>query len=224
MPLRLFRRRNFAVSNILGSCWSAGASAWFVITALYLQRVLGFDPLQVGPAYLPAEVVMAGFSGGLAAKMLAHFGSRGPLILGLLLAAGGLLLFATAPPEAKFIPSILPGMLLLGIGAGMAYTPLLLIALSDIESTDSGVASGIVSTSFMLGGALGLALLASAADARTSQLQTAGAENIAALIGGYRIAFLGAALLAIVAAAVAALLLPPASHASRPEVTPLTQN
>ena len=207
MPLRLFKLRNVAVANAVGVLWAAGMFAWFVITALYLQRVLGYDPLQVGLAFLPADVIMAAFSAGLSAKMVMRFGIRGPMWIGLVVAALGLAWFARAPVAGLFILDVLPGMVLLGLGCGMAFNPVLLAAMNDVSESESGLASGVVNTSFMMGGALGLAVLASVGDARTAALNMTGVEDIAALNGGYQLVFLVGALIAALAAALAAGLL-----------------
>lgn len=211
MPLRLFRLRNVATANIVSMLWAAGMFTWFVIAALYMQHVLGYDPLQVGLAFLPADLVMALFSAGLSARVVVRFGIRGPAWLGLLLAAAGLALFARAPLDGSFVADVMPGMVLLGLGAGMAFNPVLLAAMGDVASDESGLASGLVNTAFMMGGALGLAVLASLADARTANLVRAGVTALPALNDGYQLAFgLGAALMAV-AALVGALLLRPRS-------------
>ncbi len=189
MPLAMFRLRNVAVSNVTGVLWAAAMFAWFFISALYMQLVLSYSPLQVGLAFLPANLIMAAFSLGLSAKIVMRFGTRPPIAVGLLLAAAGLGLFSLSPVDGNFIAHILPGMLLLGIGAGMALNPVLLAAMNDVEPGDSGLASGMVNTSFMLGGALGLAVLASVAAARTHGLLISGRESIEALNAGYHLAF-----------------------------------
>ncbi len=209
MPLRLFRLRNVATANVLAVLWAAGMFGWFVISALYLQHVLGYDPFRVGLAFLPADVIMAIFSAGLSARMVMRFGIRGPAWLGLLLAAAGLALFARAPPDGTFVVDVLPGMVLMGLGAGMAFNPLLLAAMNDVDVAESGLASGIVNTSFMMGGALGLAVIASLADARTGGLQHDGTGALAALNDGYQLAFLVGAVLTAVAALLGAALLRP---------------
>lgn len=206
MPLALFRLRNVATANVVGVLWAAGMFAWFFVSALYMQLVLGYDAMQVGLAFLPANLIMAAFSLGLSAKLVMRFGIRGPLAIGLLMAALGLALFARAPVDGGFTADVLPGMLLLGLGAGIAFNPLLLAAMSDVEPSQSGLASGVVNTAFMMGGALGLAALASLAAARTAALATAGAAPVAALAGGYRVTFLAGAVIAAVAAALAAAL------------------
>ncbi|CAB3822471.1 Multidrug resistance protein Stp [Achromobacter dolens] len=206
MPLALFRLRNVATANVVGVLWAAGMFAWFFVSALYMQLVLGYDAMQVGLAFLPANLIMAAFSLGLSAKLVMRFGIRGPLATGLLLAALGLALFARAPVDGHFAADVLPGMLLLGLGAGIAFNPMLLAAMSDVEPGQSGLASGVVNTAFMMGGALGLAVLASLAAARTAALAGAGAAPVAALAGGYRVTFLAGAVIAAVAAALAAAL------------------
>src|SRR5439155_2145159 len=155
MPLSLFRLRNVATANIIGVLWTAAMFAWFFLSALYLQLVLGYSPLQVGLAFLPANVIMATFSLGLSAKLVMRFGLRAPLATGLLLASAGLALFARAPVDGNLALDVLPSMILLGLGAGMAFNPVLLAAMSDVEQSEAGLASGVVNTSFMMGGALG---------------------------------------------------------------------
>jgi EmrB/QacA subfamily drug resistance transporter len=206
MPLGLFRLRNIAVANVVGVLWAAGMFAWFFISALYLQLVLGYNALQVGLAFLPANLIMAAFSLGLSAQIVMRFGLRLPVAAGMLLAAIGLALFALAPVGGTFLVHVLPGMTLLGLGCGMALNPVLLAAMSDVGPEDSGLASGIVNTAFMMGGALGLAVLASLADARTEFLLASGAGTPAALTGGYQIAFAVGALFAAAAALIAGLL------------------
>ncbi|HEV7915136.1 MAG TPA: DHA2 family efflux MFS transporter permease subunit [Albitalea sp.] len=200
MPLRLFRLRNVATANIVGVLWAAAMFAWFFISALYMQRVLGYDPMQVGLGFLPANLIMAVFSLGLSARIVMRWGIRRPLAIGLLLAAAGLALFARAPVDGRFITDVLPGMLLLGLGAGLALNPVLLAAMSDVDASESGIASGVVNTSFMMGGALGLAVLASLAAARTEASTAAGAAATVALNSGYHAAFAVGAVFAAVAA------------------------
>ena len=207
MPLGLFRLRNVATANGVGVLWAAAMFAWFFLSALYLQQVLGYSPLEVGLAFLPANLIMGAFSVGLSAKIVMRFGIRAPLAVGLLLAAVGLVLFARAPVDGSFVVDVLPSMILLGIGAGMAFNPVLLAAMSDVEPSESGLASGVVNTSFMMGGALGLAILASLAASRTDEQLAAGEDELAALVSGYHAAFLVGALFALAAAVLGATLL-----------------
>jgi EmrB/QacA subfamily drug resistance transporter len=206
VPLGLFRLRSLAASNVVAVLWSAGMFAWFFISALYLQLVLGYSPMQVGLAFLPANLIMAAFSLGLSARIVMRFGIRGPLAFGLLLAAVGLLMFARAPLDGRFVVDVLPSMLMLGLGAGIAFNPMLLSAMSEVAPDQSGLASGVINTSFMMGGALGLAVLASLAALRTQQLQAGGAQALDAINGGYHVAFFAGALFAATAALLSALL------------------
>ena len=217
MPLGLFRLRNVAVANVAAVLWAAAMFAWFFISALYLQRVLGYRPMQVGLAFLPANVIMAFFSLGLSAKFVMRFGIRVPLAVGLGIAAVGLLLFARAPVDGKFVVDTLPGMLLLGFGAGVAFNPMLLAAMSDVEPGESGLASGVVNTSFMMGGALGLAVLASLAAARSETLAATHVPEAVALNGGYHVAFVFGAVFAALAALVGGLFLRVGLHAGAPD-------
>ena len=209
VPLGLFRLRNIAVSNIVGVLWAAAMFAWFFLSALYLQLVLGYSPLQVGLAFLPANLIMGFFSLGLSAKLVLRFGIRPPLATGLGLAAVGLVLFARAPVDGSFLVDVFPSMILLGLGAGMAFNPVLLAAMSDVEESEAGLASGVVNTSFMMGGALGLAVLASLAASRTDALAASGEDALAALTGGYHAAFLVGGLFALAAAVIGGALLRP---------------
>jgi EmrB/QacA subfamily drug resistance transporter len=201
VPLRLFRVRSVTAANVMGVFWAAAMFAWFFISALYMQLVLGYDPMQIGLAFLPANLIMAAFSIGWSAKVVMRFGLRLPIVVGMLLSTIGLALFAFSPVEGSFLVHILPGMLLLGVGCGMALNPVMLAAMNDVAPSESGLASGVVNTSFMMGGALGLAVLASVAAARTGGVQTS-----AALTAGYHAAFALAALFALAAALVSMLL------------------
>jgi MFS family permease len=193
--------RSVAVSNVIGVLWAAAMFAWFFISALYMQLVLGYDPMQIGLAFLPANLIMAAFSIGLSAKLVMRFGLRLPITAGMLLAAAGLGLFALAPVGGGFVLHVLPGMLLLGLGCGMALNPVMLAAMNDVDPSESGLASGVVNTSFMMGGSLGLAVLASLSAAR-----------------GYHAAFAVGALFATIAAALSFFLFSATSENSNPAV------
>jgi len=209
MPLRLFRLRNLATANVVGILWAAAMFAWFFLAALYMQLVLGYTPLEVGLAFLPANLIMGVFSLGLSAKLVMRFGIRAPLAVGLVLAAAGMVLFVRAPVDGSFIVDVLPSMMLLGLGAGTAFNPVLLAAMSDVDQSEAGLASGVVNTSFMMGGAVGLAVLASLAQSRTESLRASGDGVLTALTGGYHAAFLLGAVFALAAAALGAFLLNP---------------
>jgi len=207
MPLRLFRLRNLSTASGVGVLWAAAMFAWFFMTALYLQLVLDYTPLQIGLAFLPGNVIMGILSIGLSAKLVMRYGIKKPLTTGLLLASAGLALLVRAPVDGSFVVDVLPSMILLGLGAGMAFNPVLLAAMGDVEPAESGLASGVVNTSFMMGGAVGLAVLASVAASRTSTLVDTGHGQIAALAGGYHLAFLIGAIFAAGAAVIGATLL-----------------
>ena len=200
VPLRLFGLRNLTVSCLTGILWSAGMFSWFFLSALYMQQVLGLTPMQIGLAFLPGNIIMAVFSLGASATLVIRFGVRRPLAAGLLIAAAGLLLFARVPPYGSLMHDVIPGMLLVGLGGGIAFNPVLMAAMSATPQADSGLASGVVNTAFLLGGSLGLAALASVASARTARLTLAGTTHLEALTGGYRAAFLVGAGLALLAA------------------------
>jgi MFS family permease len=197
VPLGLFRLRNLATANAVGVLWAAAMFASFFLSALYLQLVLGYSPLKVGLAFLPTNLVMGVLSLGFSAKIVMRYGIKRPLALGLSLAAIALLLFARAPVDGSFIVDLLPGMILLGIGAGIAFNPVLLAAMSDVPPEESGLASGVVNTAFMMGGALGLAVLASIAASRTDSLTASGSGHLSALLGGYHVSFLVGAIFAL---------------------------
>ena len=212
MPLGLFRLRSVATANVVGILWSAAMFAMFFLSALYLQRVLGYSPLEVGLAFLPANLIMGAFSLGLSAKLVMRFGIKTPLVGGMALVAFGLALFAHVPVDGNFAIDVLPSMIILGLGIGMAMNPVLLAAMSDVKPEDSGLASGVVNTSFMMGGALGLAVLASVAAARTGD-----DHSVASLVDGYHASFVIGTLFAIAAAVVAAVLLRGGQPAVAPE-------
>jgi EmrB/QacA subfamily drug resistance transporter len=228
MPLRLFRLRNLATANVVGILWAASMFAWFFLSALYMQLVLGYTPLEVGLAFLPANLIMGAFSLGLSAKLVMRFGIKVPLSVGLLVAGVGMALFVRAPVDGTFVSDVLPSMILLGLGAGTAFNPVLLAAMSDVDPSEAGLASGVVNTSFMMGGAVGLAVLASLAQSRTDSLRASGDSALTALTGGYHAAFVLGSLFAFAAAALGALLLNPGpqfsgEHEGAPAGRPLTE-
>ena len=213
MPLGIFRNRNVSSANVVGVLMAAGMFAYFFLSALYLQEVLGYSPLKVGLAYLPSMLIWGGSSLFLSDRLVMRLGIKTPLIVGLALMTVGLLLLARAPVEGNFLVDVLPATLAVGLGAGIGFNPILLAAMSGVAPTEAGLASGVVNTAFMMGGALGLAVLASLAASRTAELEAAGEGTLAALNGGYHLAFLVGALFVVASAVVAAVLL-------RPEAAP----
>jgi EmrB/QacA subfamily drug resistance transporter len=209
VPLRLFRLRNVTISQVVGVLWAGAMFAWFFLSALYLQKVLGYDALEVGLAYLPTSVAMAFCSLRLSDRLVMRFGIRPPLAVGLGLAGVGLALFSRAPVDGSFLVDVLPSMLCLGLGAGIAFNPVLLAAMGDVEPREAGLASGLVNTSFMMGGALGLAVLVSLSTWRTTQLAGDGAASLEAMNGGFQLAFAAGAVFALAAAVVGGTFLRP---------------
>jgi EmrB/QacA subfamily drug resistance transporter len=218
VPLALFRRRNLATANVMGVLWAAAMFAWFFLSALYLQVVLRYDPLQVGLAFLPGNVIMAIFSVGISAKLVMRYGLMAPLGTGLALAGLGLALLVRAPIDGNYVVDVLPSMVLLGLGAGIAFNPMIIVAMTDVEPERSGLASGLVNTSFMMGGALGLAVLASIAASQTTNAIASGASQISALTDGYHAAFAIGAAFAITAAVLGFKVLRIQTPAAQPDV------
>jgi MFS family permease len=216
VPLSLFRNRNVSVSNVVGVLMAGGMFAWFFLSALYMQQILGYSPLEVGLAYLPGTVLWGSASLFLSDRLVLRFGIKPPLVAGLGLMTIGLVLLARAPVDGNWAVDVLVSTLAIGLGAGIAFNPILLAAMSDVAPEQSGLASGVVNTSFMMGGAVGLAVLASVAASRTDSLEASGDGPLVALNGGYHVAFLVGALFTIAAAAVAGVLLragaPAAAH------------
>ncbi len=211
VPLRIFGLRNLAVSQVVGILWAGAMFGWFFLTALYLQDVRGLPALEVGLAFLPASLVQGVCSLWVSDRLVMRFGIRPPLVVGLSLAGAGLALLATAPVDGGFAVHVLPSMLMLGLGAGIAFNPVLMAATGDVEPHESGLASGVLNTAFMMGGALGLAALVAVSDARRGALLADGADPVTAFNGGLHAAFAVGALAALVAAAVGGGLLRPAA-------------
>jgi EmrB/QacA subfamily drug resistance transporter len=220
VPLRLFALRNVSVSQVVGVLWAAAMFAWFFLAALYLQKVLGYGALEVGLAFMPTCVVMAYCSLKVSDRLVMRFGIRPPLTAGLLLAAVSLALFSRAPVGGSFVVDVLPSMVLLGAGAGIAFNPVLLAAMGDVEPHEAGLASGVVNTSFMMGGALGLAVLVSISTARTESLVADGTSAVAALNGGLQAGFAAGAVFALLAAVAGGVFLRPKPMAGMEEPEP----
>jgi EmrB/QacA subfamily drug resistance transporter len=206
VPLDVFRNRNVSVANVAGVLMAAGMFAYFFLSALYLQLVLGYEPLEVGLAYLPGTILWGASSLLLSDKLVMRFGVKTPLLAGLGLMALALVLLARTPVDGSWAIDVLPATLAVGLGAGIAFNPLLLAAMSGVEPERAGLASGVVNTAFMMGGAVGLAVLASLAAARSDSLLASGDDSLTALNGGYHVAFLVGAAFVVAAAAVAAFL------------------
>jgi len=213
MPLRLFRSRNVAGANLVQGLVVVGMFGMFFLGALYLQRVLGYDPLQVGLAFLPSTIVMGALSMGLSGRITMRFGAKRALIPSLVAIGIGMLLFARTPVDGSYLADVMPAMILVGIGAGLSFPALMTLAMSGATPQDSGLASGLVNTSAQVGGAVGLAVLATLATERTKALAADGESAMAALNSGFHLAYLVGAVVLGVALVIAATVLRPESEA-----------
>ena len=214
MPLRLFRSRNVAGANVVMALLVVGFFGMFFLGALYLQGIRDYSPLGVGLAFLPSCLVMGALALGYAERLIMGFGARRMLVAGLVFALAGLLLFARAPVDANYWTEVMPVMLLLGAGAGLAFPALMTLAMSGATESDAGLASGLVNTTVQVGGAIGLAVLATVATARTDGLLADGEPAASALNSGFHLAYLIGAALVLVAIAVALAVLRPAPPAA----------
>jgi len=223
VPLRLFRSRNVSGANGVEALLVVGMFGMFFLGALYLQRILGYDALEVGLAFLPWTIVMAAMSFRFTAQLNLRFGPRATLLPGLAAIVAGLLIFARTPTDATYVVDILPSMILMGLGTGLAFPSLMTLAMSGATQEDAGLASGLVNTSVQVGGAIGLAVLATLATERTDGLLADGEPAASALNGGYHLAYLVGAALVLVAIVVTVTVLKPAA-ASAEEHEPAAAN
>ncbi len=219
IPLRIFRSRNVSGANVIQALFVAGMFGMFFLGALYLQRVLGYDALETGLAFLPVTIVIGTLSLRYAERLIMRFGARATLLPGLVLIAAGLALFARVPVDGNYVTDVLPTMILLGTGAGLSFPALMTLAMSGATQSDAGLASGLVNTTMQVGGALGLAVLATLSTTRSKDLIESGHSTAAALTDGYQLAFLIGAALVVAAIVVAVTVLEPedrveAEHAS----------
>jgi EmrB/QacA subfamily drug resistance transporter len=212
MPLRIFASRNLAGANVIQVVGAAGMFGCFFLGALYLQRVRHYDALQIGLAFLPVTVIMGTLSVRYCERLVTRFGARRTLIPGLVLVGAGLAYFAHARADGSYLVDVLPAMVLLGTGAGICFPALMTLAMSGASVEDAGLVSGLVNTTAQVGGALGLAVLATLSTARSQHLIDTGSSNAPALTAGYHLAFLIAAALMAVAVVVAVLVLEPATR------------
>ena len=203
VPLRIFRSRNVSGANVIQALFVAGMFGMFFMGALYLQKVLGYDAFETGLAFLPSTIVMGTLSIRYSQPLVMRFGARATLLPGLALGVAGLALFTLSPVHGDYVTHVLPVMLLLGAGAGLAFPALMTLSMSGASPADAGLASGLVNTTLQVGGALGLAVLATLSTAETARLRESGESVLSALNGGYHLAYLIGAGLILVAIAVA---------------------
>jgi EmrB/QacA subfamily drug resistance transporter len=219
MPLRIFRSRNVSGANLVQMLFIAGMFGMFFLGSLYMQRVLGYSALQIGLAFLPVALLIGAFSLGLSPRLNVRFGPRAVLIPGLTFGAAGLALFTQAPVGASYLGDLLPSMVLVGAGAGLSFPALMTLAMSSADPTDAGLASGLVNTTQQIGGALGLAVLATLSTTHTNTLLHEGRAATSALTSGYHLAWaIGTGLLIAAIAAALTVLRPPALTAAVAEV------
>jgi EmrB/QacA subfamily drug resistance transporter len=213
VPLRIFRSRTVAGANSIQVLSVAGMFGMFFLGALYLRRVLGYDALQIGLSFLPVTFAMGLLSIRYSEGLVTRFGARNVVLAGMPLMMAGLIVFALAPVHSTYVTQIMPAMALLGLGAGMAFPALMNVAMSGVEPSDAGLASGLVNTTAQVGGALGLAVLATLSQSHSRALSRGGASSAAALTGGYHLAFWIAAALVGCAVVVALATLPATARA-----------
>jgi EmrB/QacA subfamily drug resistance transporter len=202
VPLRIFRSRNVSGANVIQMLMVAGLFGMFFLSVLYLQRVLGYDAIETGLAFLPVSVLIGVMSLGFSARLNTRFGAKATLIPGLVLLAAALALFARVPVDGSYVSDLLPSMVMFGVGAGLSFPSLMTLAMSGATRDDAGLASGLVNTSLQVGGALGLAVLATLASSRTEELLASGSSTASALTDGYQLAFIVAAGLVVAAIAI----------------------
>jgi EmrB/QacA subfamily drug resistance transporter len=213
MPLRIFRSRNVSGANVVQALLVAGMFGMFFMGSLYMQRVLGYDALEIGLAFLPVTLIMGTLSVRYSEPLIMRFGARTTLIPGMVLIAIGLALFTQAPVNGGYVAHVLPVMVLLGLGIGVCFPALMTLAMSGATQADAGLASGLVNTSAQVGGALGLAVLATLSTTRSNDLIHAGKATASALTSGYHLAFVVGAGLVVAAIVVALTVLQPAERA-----------
>jgi EmrB/QacA subfamily drug resistance transporter len=213
LPLAIFRSRNVTGANLVQMLMIAGLFGMFFLGVLYMQRVLGFDAIEIGLAFLPVSLGIGVLSLGFSPRLNMRFGPRAVLLAGLALVAVGLALLARVPVDGAYVVDLLPTMLLFGVGAGLAFPALMTLAMSGATASDSGLASGLVNTTQQVGAALGLAVLATLATSRSDGLRAAGESTAAALTSGYQLAFgIGAGLVGVALALAAFVLRSPAAE------------
>jgi EmrB/QacA subfamily drug resistance transporter len=207
MPLRIFRSRNVCGANLIQVLGAAGMFGTFFLGALYTQQVLHYDPLMIGFAFLPVSVVMGAISVRYSERFVSRFGAPALCAVGLALIAGALAMLATVPASGGYWLHIFPPLSIIGLGAGICFPPLLGLAMSGATPQDAGLASGLINTTGQVGGALGLAVLATLTSTRTAHLASTGHSTAAALTDGYRLGFWVSSALVLVGVVVALLVL-----------------
>jgi EmrB/QacA subfamily drug resistance transporter len=223
MPLRILRLRTLMGSSLVRGLLITGMFSAFFLGSLYLERVLGYDAIDTGLAFLPLTALIAFMSLGVAARLVDRFGAVNTLAGGLVGIVAGLLLLASQGLHASYFPGLFFAFLLLGLGAGASFLPLLTIGMADAPKRDAGLASGIINVSVQLFGAIGLAAMGTIATDHTKALSSSGHSLSAALTGGYHLAYLVAAICVAFGVLAAFLVLRPPSGTIEQEVEELEQ-
>ena len=220
MPLRILRSTTVAGANVVQALGASGMFGSFFLGALYLQQVLGYGPLEIGLAFLPVTVLMGGLSVRYSERLMTRFGAQRVMVTGLLFVAAGMVFFAIAPVDARYVVDVLPATVLIGIGAGLCFPPTMTLAMTGVQPSDAGLASGLVNTTGQVGGAIGLSVLTTVSVERSTTLRESGSAALDAMTGGYHAAFWIAAVLILAAVATALTVLRPARTAPEPTVEP----
>jgi EmrB/QacA subfamily drug resistance transporter len=202
IPLRMFRSRNVTGANVVQLLMVSSLFGMFFLGVLFMQHVLGYSAIGTGFAFLPVSLGIGVMSLGFSARLNTRFGPKATLLPGLVMVAAALAWLTRAPVAASYATDLLPSMILLGVGAGLSFPSLMTLAMSDVEGLEAGLASGLVNTSVQVGGALGLAVLATVSSSRTSGLLATGVSHAAALTSGFHLAWAIAATIAVASLAI----------------------
>jgi sugar phosphate permease len=220
IPLRIFRSRNVSGANAVQLLMVAGLFGMFFLGVLFMQHVLGYSAIGTGVAFLPVSVGIGVLSLGLSARLNARFGPKATLLPGLAMLVLGLVWLTRVPVHASYAVDLLPSMLLLGVGAGLSFPSLMTLSMSGATPSEAGLASGLVNTTLQVGGALGLAVLATLSTTRTSHLLGSGSSHASALTGGYHLAWIVSAGIAAAALIVGVTVLKAVRGAPQAEDAP----
>jgi MFS family permease len=220
VPLRIFTSRNISGANAIQVLSVAGMFGMFFMGTLYLERVLHYDAMQIGLSFLPATLLMGGLSLGYTDKLIMRFGARNVLVPGMVVVCAALAWFTQISPDGTYLEDVLPAMALFGIGGGTAFPALMTLAMAGVEPQDAGLASGLINTTAQVGGAVGLAVLATLSATRSDTLTDQGKPLAEALTGGYQLAFVVGLGLALAALLVAVLVIKPVDPAPEHHVVP----
>jgi sugar phosphate permease len=207
VPLRIFANRSLAASDATMLLVAAALFGMFFFCTLYLQQVLGYNALKTGVAYLPLSLTLIG-SSALASRAVDSLTPKPVLVVGLLVATVGFVLFTRIHPHGDYAGEVVPAMVVMGVGFGMAFVPITIAATTGVAPEDSGLASGLLNTTQQVGGSLGLAVLSAVSTSRITSAAGEGSTLPEALTHGFIGAFRVSAILCAAAAVLAIVLLP----------------